>query len=158
MKTTSFTHLNISGTNATVSALQQLLADFQIFYSNLRGLHWNIKGHQFFTLHEKFEELYDDTAEKADEIAERILMLDGVPENRYSEYLKKASIKEAGIISDAESAINNILESYSSIIRQERKIMEMASAAGDDVTASMMGDYLKEQEKLVWMICAYSSK
>ena len=62
---------------AVAASLKQLLADYQIFYSNLRGLHWNIKGHGFFVLHAKFEELYDDVSEKADELAERILMLRG---------------------------------------------------------------------------------
>ena len=94
MKTLNYIKLNESGVANVVSALHQLLADFQVYYTNLRGLHWNIKGHGFFVLHEKFESMYDDAAEKVDEIAERILMLGGVPENKFSEYLKVAKIKE----------------------------------------------------------------
>ena len=59
--------------------LNQLLADYQVFYQNLRGLHWNIKGKEFFELHVKFEEYYDDAVTKIDEIAERILTLEGEP-------------------------------------------------------------------------------
>lgn len=85
MKTLDYLHLDEMKLNRVLDALQHLLADFQVYYTNLRGLHWNIRGRGFFTLHEKFETLYNDTAEKIDEIAERILMLGGVPENRFSE-------------------------------------------------------------------------
>ena len=90
MKTLDYLHLDASAANKVVEALQQLLADYQVFYTNLRGFHWNIKGHGFFVLHSKFEEMYDDAAEKVDELAERILMLGGVPVNKFSEYLKVA--------------------------------------------------------------------
>ena len=69
MKTLEFIKLNESGANNVVASLQQLLADFQVYYTNLRGFHWNIKGHDFFVLHSQFEKMYDDTAEKVDEIA-----------------------------------------------------------------------------------------
>jgi len=94
MKTLNYTHLEEKGANTIVLSLQQLLADFQIHYANLRGFHWNIKGHGFFVLHSKFEDLYNGAAEKVDEIAERILMLGGTPANKYSDYLKMAQIKE----------------------------------------------------------------
>ena len=68
MKTLEFIKLNESGANNVVASLQQLLADFQVYYTNLRGFHWNIKGHNFFVLHSQFEKMYDDTAEKVDEI------------------------------------------------------------------------------------------
>ena len=94
MKTLEFIKLNESGANNVVASLQQLLADFQVYYTNLRGFHWNIKGHDFFVLHSQFEKMYDDTAEKVDEIAERILMLGGTPANKFSDYLKVANINE----------------------------------------------------------------
>jgi len=70
MKTLSYTKLNEKEVNNVIASLQQLLADFQVYYTNLRGFHWNIKGHAFFILHSKFEEIYNDAAEKIDEIAE----------------------------------------------------------------------------------------
>lgn len=80
MKTLDYLHLNEKKVADVVSALHQLLADFQVHYTNLRGFHWDIKGHGFFVLHGKFEDMYNDAAEKVDEIAERILMLGGTPE------------------------------------------------------------------------------
>lgn len=156
MKTLNYIQLNESGVNNVVSSLHQLLADFQIYYTNLRGFHWNIKGHDFFVLHSQFEKMYDDAAEKVDEIAERILMLGGTPANKFSEYLKVANIKEVDKVSSGDAALKNILETYSHFIGEERKLLSIASQAGDEVTVALMSDYLKEQEKMVWMLTAYN--
>jgi len=155
MKTLDYLHLDTNGTTKVVNSLQQLLADFQVFYTNLRGFHWNIKGHSFFTLHSKFEEMYDDTAEKVDEIAERILMLGGEPANKFSDYLKLSQVKEVSGVSCGEEAVKNILDTYSLLIAEERSILALASEIGDEVTVSLLNDYLTEQEKLVWMLVAY---
>ena len=135
MKTLDYIKLNESGVNNVVASLQQLLADFQIYYTNLRGFHWNIKGHDFFVLHSKFEDLYNDAAD-----------------------LKMANINEVDRVSNGEKALENILETYSHLIGEERKLLSIASQAGDEVTVALMSDYLKEQEKMVWMLTAYSNK
>ena len=70
--------------------LNELLANYQIFYMNSRGFHWNIKGHRFFELHLKFEEHYNDSLIKIDEIAERILTLGHTPEHTFSDYSKRS--------------------------------------------------------------------
>ncbi|MCD7936575.1 MAG: DNA starvation/stationary phase protection protein [Tannerellaceae bacterium] len=157
MKTVDYLHLEGSKVNNVVNGLQQLLADYQVYYSNLRGFHWQVTGHGFFMLHSKFEEMYDDVAEKVDEIAERILMLGGVPENRYSEYLKVSEVKEISGVTCGHAAVEQVLETLSLLIGKQRAILSLASAAGDEGTVSLMSDYLKEQEKLVWMLVAYST-
>ena len=157
MKTLDYLHLNEKKVADVVSALHQLLADFQVHYTNLRGFHWDIKGHGFFVLHGKFEDMYNDAAEKVDEIAERILMLGGTPENKFSEYLKVAKVKEISGITCGGEAVEHILETYSYLIGEERKVIELANEAGDDATADLMTGYLKEQEKMVWMLVAFST-
>lgn len=158
MKTLDYIKLDAKAAGKVVAELQQLLADFQIYYTNLRGFHWNVKGNQFFVLHSQFEKMYDDAAEKVDEIAERILMLGGTPVNKFSEYLKVAKIKEVSDVSAADECLKHVLNTYSQLIGDERKILSLASEAGDEATVALMSDYLKEQEKTVWMLCAYESK
>ena len=102
--------------------------------------------------------LFRSAAGKVDELAERILMLGGVPKNKYSDYLKVSNIKEVEGITSGDEALNNILETYSHFIVEERKLLAVASQAGDEATVAVMSDYLKEQEKMVWMLCAYASK
>ena len=155
MKTLDYIQLNADAANNIVANLKQLLADYQIFYTNLRGFHWNIKGHGFFVLHGKFEDLYNDVANKVDEIAERMLMLGGQPDNNFSEYLKISRVKEVTGVSCGDQALQNILETYGHLIKAEREVLAIASEAGDEVTVAQMSDYMKEQEKMVWMLVAY---
>lgn len=158
MKTLDYIQLDEKKIENVINGLQQLLADFQVHYTNLRGFHWNIKGHSFFVLHSKFEDMYNSAAETADEIAERILMLGGVPNHRFSEYLKISTIKESGYVDNADEALNDILETFRHFITKERKLLATASEAGDEVTVSMMTDLLEGQEKMIWMIKAYASR
>jgi starvation-inducible DNA-binding protein len=158
MRTLDYLNLNEARVANVVTALQNLLADFQIYYTNLRGFHWEIKGRGFFVLHEKFENMYDDTATKVDEIAERILTLGGTPENKYSGYLKLARIPEVSGVTSSHEAVDNILNTYKHFIAEERKLIELAEEANDVVTADLLTGYLKEQEKMIWMLVAFSTR
>ncbi|MCU6767452.1 DNA starvation/stationary phase protection protein [Barnesiella propionica] len=157
MKTLDYIQLDEKKVENVINGLQQLLSDFQIYYTNLRSFHWNIKGHSFFMLHSKFEEMYNDAAETVDELAERILMLGGIPNHRYSDYLKISRIKESKYIDNADKALTNIEETFRHFISEEHKLLSVASEASDEVTVSMMSDLLKKQEKMIWMIRAYTS-
>ncbi|MDR1896266.1 MAG: DNA starvation/stationary phase protection protein [Prevotellaceae bacterium] len=150
-----FTGICKDGASALVSKLGELLANLQVCYTNVRGFHWTITGHSFFTLHSKFEDQYNDLAEKIDEVAERILTLGGIPENNFSKYLQVSSIKEVTGVCCGKAAVTNILESYKVIIAIEKEIMELANSAKDEATLSLISDYLKAQEKTVWMFVAY---
>jgi starvation-inducible DNA-binding protein len=103
--------LDTTKAKALSTKLNQLLADYQVFYQNLRGLHWNIKGREFFELHLKFEELYNDAVLKIDEIAERILTLEGEPFHTFSDYLAKNTLVIGKNIIKDEEAIALILSS-----------------------------------------------
>jgi starvation-inducible DNA-binding protein len=135
--------------------LNTLLANYQVFYMNTRGFHWNITGEKFFELHAKFEELYNDLVVKVDEVAERILTLGHTPLHTFSDYTSLARIKEAKNISNGKDAMQSILDAFRILIALQREIAEAASEAGDEGTNALMSDYIREQEKLVWMYSAY---
>ncbi len=157
MKTLDFTKLNAETAKNVVNSLQQLLADYQVYYTNLRGFHWNVKGKDFFVMHAQFENMYNNAAEKVDEIAERILMLDGIPSHNFSEYLKASKVKESGYVSNGDEGVKQVMETISYFVESERAILKLASETGDEATVAMMSDYIKEQEKLLWMLVAYKS-
>jgi starvation-inducible DNA-binding protein len=138
--------------------LNDLLANYQILYTNVRGFHWNVRGEKFFELHVKFEELYDDLIIKIDEIAERILTLGYNPEYRYSAYLENSTINESAQTQDGIKDVENIVESLSILIKKQRKILDASAEADDEGTNSLMSDYIREQEKLVWMYNAFLNK
>lgn len=146
--------LNVASSEKLAKELNNLLASYQVFYTNVRGYHWNIKGVSFFELHAKFEEIYDDLVVKVDEIAERILTLGHVPANGFSQYLSASLIKEDLAISAAQQCLTGTLEGFKTLLKQQREILAIANEADDEGTASQMSDYIKEQEKLVWMFSA----
>lgn len=135
--------------------LNELLASFQIYYQNLRGIHWNIKGKRFFDLHVKFEELYTDANTKVDLVAERILTLGGVPYHTFEDYIKKSKVPVGENITEDENAIRLIVDSLKELLPIERKILEDSGEANDEGTNSMMSDFITEQEKTVWMMKAW---
>ncbi|HZF64936.1 MAG TPA: Dps family protein [Chitinophagaceae bacterium] len=135
--------------------LNKLLANYQIFYTNARGFHWNITGDKFFELHAKFEELYNDVLIKVDEVAERILTLGHTPIHSFSNYLQIATIKEAVNISSGKEAIENIVQAFQALLVVEREILSLSSDADDEGTSALMSDYIREQEKQIWMYAAY---
>lgn len=158
MSTPNNIHLDTSAAAQVTAALQQLLADFQIYYTNLRGFHWNIKGSEFFVLHAQFEKLYNDAAEKVDELAERILMLGGTPVSRFSDYLAVSQIKESTLLTGSGETLQSVLETISFLLGEERKAIRVAEKANDVGTADLLTGYIKEQEKLIWMLTAHSAR
>lgn len=154
MKTLNYIGLEASGATKTASELQQLLADLHVFYMNLRGFHWHIEGKGFFALHEMFEKLYDSVGDKIDDVAERILTLGNSPESRFSEYLKKANIKEDGVSASSETTIKQTLDNLKTIITQMQKVSKVAENNDDSVTQGIMDEYIQEYQKTIWMLVA----
>lgn len=157
MKTTNLIGLDSQKSQKVAELLNALLANYQIYYQNLRGFHWNVKGNRFFVLHSKFEELYNDAIEKVDELAERILTLGETPLHSYAAYAKVASLKAVENVSEGDQCLKYVLEDLSVLIGQERDIIRVAAEAGDDGTQDLLNPYISQQEKLVWMINAYLS-
>ncbi|MFM1876558.1 MAG: hypothetical protein RL266_2295 [Bacteroidota bacterium] len=150
--------LNENQSNQLANELNTLLANYQMFYQNLRGFHWNIQGPSFFELHIKFEELYNDAVMKVDEIAERVLTLGGTPLHTFSDYLKHSTIKEAANVNDSTGTVSTTLANFKTLLELERRILDLAGEAGDEGTNSQMSDYITQQEKTVWMLTAYLGK
>ncbi|MGN5004924.1 Dps family protein [Aeromonas sp. 82P] len=147
--------LDTAQSQTLAAELNKLLASYQILYMNVRGFHWNIRGNQFFELHLKFEEIYNDLLLKVDALAERILTLDGVPMHSFSEYLKVSAIPEQKGLHDGRACVESLLDSFRELLVAQRRILGQAAEAGDEGTASILSDYVQQQEKLVWMLRAY---
>ena len=138
-----------------VEKLNDLLANYMVFYQNTRGLHWNIKGSKFFELHLKFEELYNNLLLKVDEVAERILTLGGVPVHTFDDYTQASSIKALKNVSQSAEAVKSLLDAFQILILKQRELLDLAADANDEGTNALMSDYIREQEKMVWMYSAY---
>ncbi len=153
--TNSMIGLPVEKSEELADKLNVLLANYQVFYMNTRGFHWNIKGEKFFELHVKFEELYNDLQIKIDEVAERILTLGFTPMHTYGDFLSNSRIPEAKNISESRQAVQSLLDSFQIAIELQRELLDLSDGAGDEGTNALMSDYIREQEKLVWMYSAF---
>jgi len=152
---TNILGLPVKETEEIANDLNILLSSFQVYYQNLRGIHWNIRGKRFFDLHVKFEELYNDAQLKIDLIAERVLTIGGKPLHTFQDYVENNKIKVGKNISVDEEAVHLIVTSLSELLKIERDLLNKSGDANDEGTNSMMSDFIKEQEKTIWMMKAW---
>lgn len=151
-------YLNIDNQKVlpVVSELNVLLADFHVYYQKLRNFHWNILGKNFFDLHNKFEEMYNDTRVKIDEIAERIVTLKYHPISKLSDYIEVSKIKESSPLLSDDEMVKEIIEDHKIILEQFGKVVDRAEKAKDEGTLDLIGAYIRELEKSTWMLNAWS--
>lgn len=150
--------LEANKTKELANDLNQLLANFQIYYQNLRGIHWNIKGKRFFDLHLKYEELYTDANMKVDMIAERVLTLGQTPLHTFEDYSANGKVPVGKDISQDDKSVRLVVDSLTELLKIERQILDKSNDAEDEGTNSMMSDFITEQEKTVWMMKAWLSE
>jgi len=132
--------------------LNTLLSDYQIYYQNLRAFHWLVKGPQFYQLHAKFEEFYDQAADDIDEIAERILMIGGKPLHTFEDYLKNATIKPEKDLVKPADILPRLVSNAESLLGSCRKVVKTAADADDEGTVALMSDFISYTEKQLWML------
>jgi starvation-inducible DNA-binding protein len=151
-------YLNIDNQKVlpVVSELNMLLTDFHVHYQKLRNFHWNILGKNFFDLHNRFEEMYNDTRVKIDEVAERIVTLKYHPISKLSDYIEVSRIKESSPLLTDEEMVADIINDNKIILEQLGKIIERATKAKDEGTLDLMGAYIRELEKSTWLLNAWS--
>lgn len=152
---TNMLGLPVKESEAIVNDLNILLSNYQIFYQNLRGLHWNIRGKRFFDLHIKFEELYNDAQLKIDLIAERVLTVGGKPLHTFEDYIANNRLNIGKNISNDEKAVHLITESLAGLLQIERKLLSDSAAIDDEGTNNMIGNFIVDQEKVIWMMKAW---
>lgn len=155
MMTRNAIGIDAARANELVYSLNTLLSNYSVFYQNVRGFHWNIRGDKFFELHVKFEELYTDLQMKIDEIAERILTLGGAPYHTFAAFTEHSTVHPVANVSDGHSAVTSVLDSLKIILDIQRSVLVLSSDAEDEGTNALMSDYIRAQEKLVWMYSAY---
>lgn len=139
-------------TKSVVETINKQIANWGVLYVKIHNFHWFVKGKQFFTLHEKFEELYKEADLRIDELAERVLSIKGRPIATMKEMLAEASIKEANGDESADQMVKTIVKDFQTMIGEMRKAIDLAEEAGDHTSADMMTAVQTSLEKHVWML------
>jgi len=137
------------------AALNKQVANFGVLYIKLHNFHWFVKGSQFFTLHLKFEELYNETTLHFDALAERLLTLGGKPVATMQQMLKDSSIQEAAGNEKADDMVRALVQDFNTINEQLKEGMELAEKAGDETTGDLFLAIQGSLEKHVWMLNSF---
>ena len=139
----------------TVDVLNKQIADWNILFVKLHNYHWYVKGSNFFTLHTKFEEFYNEASLHIDELAERVLIIGGKPLATMREYLDTSSLKEANKNITSDEMVQDITKDYNYLIEELKDGMEIAESENDSVTHDLLLAIREQLAKHVWMLTAY---
>ena len=140
------------------SVLNELLANYNVHYQKLRNYHWNVKGGDFFDLHEQFEKLYNEALENIDAIAERIRVFGKTPLSTLKEYIETSVIKETGSDLSSDVMVREILSDYTLLLKSMSSVVEVAAEMEDSGTEEMVKVFINSIEKHHWMFSAFLAK
>ncbi|AIC93864.1 MULTISPECIES: Dps family protein [Shouchella] len=140
------------------AVLNKQVANWSVLYVKLHNYHWYVKGPHFFTLHEKFEELYNEAGETVDELAERLLAIKGQPVATMEEYLKLTSIDEASKQISADEMVADLVRDYEKIADELKAGIDVCGSLEDDATEDMLIGLKESIEKHAWMLRAYTKQ
>ena len=138
-----------------IQEMNKQVSTWSVMYAKLHNYHWYVKGHHFFTLHAKFEELYNEATLHMDEIAERILTLGGNPTATLKEHLEESVVTEATGNEKADQMVKTLVSDFDNIMKSLKKGMELAAADGDDMTEDLLNATYQSIEKHQWMLNAF---
>lgn len=138
--------------------LNELVSTWSVLYTKLHNYHWYVSGPSFFTLHVKFEELYNEVTLNLDDLAERILSKGGKPVATLKEHLELSLIKEASGKEDATKMVEKLVADFKTIMKALDNGMTLAADAGDDRTEDLLNAQFQSLEKHTWMLNAYLGK
>lgn len=146
-------------TEAQTKTLEEILnrqvANLNVLYVKIHNFHWYVKGENFYTLHVKFEELYNEVTVKMDEVAERLLTIKGSPAATMKEYLELSSIQEAAGGEDHRTMVQTLIEDFATVAEEMQEGLELAEEAHDQATSDMLIAMKQDLEKHMWMLRAF---
>lgn len=145
--------------NNLEQSLNELLSDLNVFFRKLQNYHWNIEGMDFFRMHEKLEEYYNEVNASIDEIAEHILILGGQPFGTMEDYLNTGAIVEAKNEKiKSEAILHNLINDFGMLLKKVIQIKEEADKQNEYGTSSIMDQYILDYGKKIWMLKQTTNK
>ncbi|MED4584750.1 DNA starvation/stationary phase protection protein [Brevibacillus choshinensis] len=150
--------MSITMSRPVTDVLNKQVANWSVMYIKLHHFHWYVQGPHFFTLHVKFEELYNEAAKYVDELAERLLAVGGKPVSTMKACIEQASIKEAAGGESADQMVQAIVSDFTTLVSELKEGITAAEAADDEATGDMFLGMTESLQKHVWMLKAFMGK
>ncbi len=137
------------------SALNVQISNWSVLYTKLHRYHWLVKGPLFFTLHEKFEEFYDEAASVVDEVAERLLTIGGTPVATMKEYLNLATLEETKGETTSNEMVSSLIADYKQLKSELKELADLADEQNEDATNDLAVGLIAKIDTHIWMLSAY---
>lgn len=142
-------------TNSVVDALRQVVADSYAVLGQTHICHWNVRGHNFFSLHNAFEEQYTELFTAIDDIAERVRALGAFAPGGLGNLAKMAGIKEIPEDTSADKMVAHLVQVNKKLVVNLVKARDEAAASGDAETEDLMIARIQVHEKTIWMLDSF---
>ena len=138
---------------AAVELLNRQLADALDLHLQAKQAHWNVRGPNFISLHELFDEVVAELAGHADDIAERAVALGGTAYGTARAIATRSRLPEYPLHAysgtDHVGALSAALATFA---KSTRGAIDAAVALGDADTADLFTGVSRGVDKLLWKI------
>lgn len=138
-----------------IDDLRLVVADTYALIAQTHLCHWNVRGPAFFSLHDAFEEQYNELFAAVDVIAERIRAKGALAPGGLSNLAKMAGIKELPEDSSAEEMVNHLAKANLKLLTDLKAASNRAAEIGDSETEDLMIARIQVHEKTVWMLNSF---
>lgn len=136
-----------------IALLNQQLADTFDLFSQTKQAHWNIKGLQFFPLHELFDKLAEEVEDHVDSIAERATSLGGAALGTARMAAAASHLPEYP--TDATTCTQHLealTARYAALAATTRSAIDTASQLGEADTADLFTEISRGLDKALWFL------
>ncbi|UFJ41160.1 DNA starvation/stationary phase protection protein [Brevibacillus humidisoli] len=150
--------MQATATQTLTDVLNKQIANCGVLYIKLHNYHWFVKGENFYELHAKFEEFYDEITGYLDELAERLLAINGKPLATMRDFLQRATITEATGNETPQQMVQNIANDFGTIISELKQGIQNSENENDQATADILIGMRSSLEKHRWMLTSFLAK
>ncbi|WP_027395111.1 DNA starvation/stationary phase protection protein Dps [Aquimarina latercula] len=145
--------IKLDNKDEIVSILNQQLADTFDLYSQLKQAHWNVKGMQFYALHQLFDTLAAEVSEYVDMIAERATTLGGVAKGTVRMAAKTSRLPVSpDTFDNSEFTVKKLVERYALVTESTRIAIDSTNSLGDKATSALFTEVSRGLDKGLWFL------
>ena len=142
-----------------ITLLNARLADAIDLGLQAKQAHWNVKGPQFFQLHELFDKVAASATEAVDTIAERAVALGGTAEGTIEAVAKATTLPRYPLnVAEGKGHVERLAQALATFGEQVRDAIDRADQLGDKDTADLFTGVSREADKYLWFVEAHLQK
>ncbi len=151
-------NLNSNTKTAVAALLNARLADAIDLALMTKQAHWNLRGRQFFAVHEMLDGLRTEIDGHVDILAERIVQLGSIALGTTQAVAEGSKLKAypADLIS-VDSHVAALEERYGDLANATRAAIDTSQEAGDACTADIFTAFSRSLDKALWFLEAHEA-